>query len=1665
MPAPTLSLSVFAEGELDWNAFLAAVELPPLPAAFPLPTGGRLRISGDVSSDGGFTLRAVADVEMPDAASLWGIPVGTTARFEFRSDSLDPSASSPAAGLRGKVLLHARTRLPALPTIPGLVVVAGNDEVGDGWVDIRFIAEADSEGHLRVGAEIDHPLAVTLQLPGLAQPEAPIRAWLDAISLSLAIDDGASALLEMSGGFELRPLAPPAGLPVTQYLAPLFAAQPTLSGRCSLRLGMQGEAPSIALDATLDDAGFEFDLFDMLSRLSRGLGGPPGTTAEVPLEANFGFRLLGVGFAFAAPATGAGADSDTGPGFSVALRLAVSFGEIEAVGGFQLSDGGFAIGLERMVLPLAMPRFPLTRDEFLDYYDDADWELALDARLALWDGDLTASGQRARSRLEMQRALMRGVLALRGDGSAAAGYQMSPGHAQTYRAWLSTLFGALDTLTSVGAEADGGGLATFSLTPHAFEQLRAAFVPSAILDALEPLAGMAHGGESAFLAALEGRLGAEAVAAWRSPLLRYALRRGACFEATIDGERHAVAEDLSLVLRDILFVVPFDAPRDIGVSGTASLAGFVGPYDFLNDVGMTLGLSADLIYFSLEAADGRIPIPDVGRYTGGSINLSEFRLGFGYSKRSLAVAFSGGIVLPRQLVEDLDTSDVSVAGVRLPVQSRLSFRFELMPVPVVKVLPLLQFDLDLRQDVSPGLTDSRLCLPHWDGLQVIVPGVVRASLKRAAFSPLFACVPAPNVAFAGDLVIGDARNGVALIIDDLLVIGPVTTSSMPVPIPGMCDYTPFVANLCVGVRIAGFAVNFNIQRPFPSFSPMALIEVLALFSDPENYRVDPHGELANCLRVTLKDAWVVLPEPVKALLPGGEALVRRPIEITVNLVDFISAAQAMVAVVKPLAAALAEAVEQGADDAAQVGERLGALAGQVLSGNRAALVAALPLPLRQVDLGFALAGFSADASLLLMTHAEAIDTFKRRNKAASARTKPKAVPPGATMPAKQLRTMAYALPPMPGLPAPHDISDPATNPFNQPALQWVTLALLNQLAPEDASAAVMLGARVRLFEAVEQRFFGYLGDDGTFAMLSETNLPPLSLSVAGIEVALPLSVKGRLALIGRAAGDGAVSGEVYGTWQPLPGVELQLGKSATPLAFKLQGDGRFGLGGSVVCKVRGNACRIEGSADISDAHCLLDGVLTAGNASWLRVELAVRGAIGPGARFDVAGEGAASVLGMPLVDVEGGANERRLWLAGRLSTDTWQIAGQAALPVTIDANLAGEIALNRTLPNFRLLGSGGISLFGARMSEARCGIEYRGNRTLTWFEGTLRWHGRDWLGARIELDSNRVRISGLVSLDFEATPPGVAVGLLLRLDAQAALAFAYAGGLVELDARASWLIAAAIGTGAEQYRLPIAYGALPQLKRDMLPRTLVNFPGVGLPGQGALQEITLPIPELEVTSSLPLKMPTSITLPKLMPVEDTKFAELFEPQDNNWLNWLYLGKKPITYLSGVGYKGNSDTPTLDLNFPVDELLIPTGFKVVWKASEPLTLPFDEIPGFTLVLDWDDDAKRFVINGELKSPAPTLKLDVIGEVLTIVNTTANALDLEGWQVRDVAGHTYTFPAHTLLPGQEVELRTFKGNDAAGVFYWGRAQPVWNNKGDSAMLFNRFGAEIARVAASR
>ncbi|HEX2851607.1 MAG TPA: hypothetical protein VHO24_00105 [Opitutaceae bacterium] len=413
--------------------------------------------------------------------------------------------------------------------------------------------------------------------------------------------------------------------------------------------------------------------------------------------------------------------------------------------------------------------------------------------------------------------------------------------------------------------------------------------------------------------------------------------------------------------------IPFQNVRDIRVSGTVQMT-CEGPLQDISRLPLTLGLSTDMVYASVDTEGGvSIEVPELlPGYDKGRITIGQCRIGFGYTKRSFAFSFAGELVLPRQLLDDLDTSDEIGVGIRVPEKTNLAVRFDLIPMVFGKLvipLPMFQLNLDLRQGTRGLLRNHSTCEPGWDGLQLIVPGALRAGIERFSFNPLLGGIVAYwNSDFAGDLLVGDERNGLTLCLDNGFWAYAGDPSIYTIPLIPIMS-VPFCDDACVSLRLGGFTFALDVQRPLPTFSPMALFELLALASDPLHYEVAPRGELADMVRVTLADTRLQLPEPVYRIFPGAASIPLPRREATINLATYIRLLQHIGRAVSPVVEKAIKAAREQRTRQLDWKSISSSLRGASLGTLTRGLAEQIPPGMRQFGFTADFAGFHGSASL------------------------------------------------------------------------------------------------------------------------------------------------------------------------------------------------------------------------------------------------------------------------------------------------------------------------------------------------------------------------------------------------------------------------------------------------------------------------------------------------------------------------------------------------------------------------------------------------------------------------------------------------------------------------------------------------------------------------------
>ena len=85
-----------------------------------------------------------------------------------------------------------------------------------------------------------------------------------------------------------------------------------------------------------------------------------------------------------------------------------------------------------------------------------------------------------------------------------------------------------------------------------------------------------------------------------------------------------------------------------------------------------------------------------------------------------------------------------------------------------------------------------------------------------------------------------------------------------------------------------------------------------------------------------------------------------------------------------------------------------------------------------------------------------------------------------------------------------------------------------------------------------------------------------------------------------------------------------------------------------------------------------------------------------------------------------------------------------------------------------------------------------------------------------------------------------------------------------------------------------------------------------------------------------------------------------------------------------------------------------------------------------------------------------------EYVRFVNDGDASLDLDGYEVSDTAGNSYTFGGVTVDPGATITLYTGSGTDTDDTVYWGRGAAVWNNGGDTVFVDDPDGNTVVQYS---
>lgn len=898
---------------LQWQNISARIQLDQSLPLLPLPPDDaevtlRALWVGDQLQ---FTLGAALD----DVEKLWRF-IPEAARPQVDDARIEIELVVDGDDFNGELGLAFALRLPDIAALlPAGLSDAVMVETGDesDLIHLRFVAQigdaADGDSRGKLNASVEDPLSLSLQLPGLSLPQAPIQIAITDIGIALAADgEDVSGTFDLSGDFVLHPILPEAALGsappmMAQQLDRLLqlAREVDLSGTAALQLGIASDNAWFEVECTFDQAGLELDLFDMLASVSGAAGTlfGGGTESEIDLDIDVAVELRRITLSIGSAEPGA----DSVPfGFGISAMFSFAGQSADLV--FDLTHESLSFGIDRLRIPIAIPQLPLDRAD-LDRLRDAagEWDYGNRWQAEI-EPELDARIEEDNRQLDAARELL-------------AQYQ----------------------------DDGAGDLALFQLEFRTIPEIQ-----KRLFDVI--------GRKFLYQAALAvhqmlGRLGVEGS--------QSAYQQGMeIYQDAVDAVLGSLHFDtqLQFEISDARFMLPFNDPSDIRVEGGASIKGFApdDPLAPLGDLVFRLGLSADAIYFAVEGGAAPIPLPDFGRYPGSAINLDRLVIGYGYSKNSLKIDFAGELILSQQLIEDADTSAELGLGIRLPQNNKLQFKLDLIPVTlgeVELVIPLLAFDIDLRSDTPPIPAPLGSCRPAWDGLQLHVPGALHVGLKRLAFSPFFGPLPAANYKYDYDLELGDDDFGLRHVAD-YRMIAPIAGT---IPIPFLADLVPFFERFCLDLRIAGFGLKFDLARPFPKPSPLLIFELLGFLSDT-SVPIDPSGHIAGLMYAELYHGRITVPERIQALFPAANGLVGQDLQAKIDVTTII-------ALYQQLQGLLDELQQRLAGSSASAADWLQALADSPPQVAVAELLRLLPEPLTTLQLEGRLLHFEASATFLL----------------------------------------------------------------------------------------------------------------------------------------------------------------------------------------------------------------------------------------------------------------------------------------------------------------------------------------------------------------------------------------------------------------------------------------------------------------------------------------------------------------------------------------------------------------------------------------------------------------------------------------------------------------------------------------------------------------------------
>jgi micrococcal nuclease len=129
-------------------------------------------------------------------------------------------------------------------------------------------------------------------------------------------------------------------------------------------------------------------------------------------------------------------------------------------------------------------------------------------------------------------------------------------------------------------------------------------------------------------------------------------------------------------------------------------------------------------------------------------------------------------------------------------------------------------------------------------------------------------------------------------------------------------------------------------------------------------------------------------------------------------------------------------------------------------------------------------------------------------------------------------------------------------------------------------------------------------------------------------------------------------------------------------------------------------------------------------------------------------------------------------------------------------------------------------------------------------------------------------------------------------------------------------------------------------------------------------------------------------------------------------------------------------------------------------DDPDNNRFDELLSKTLsaakknhVGMWQESLYKIAISEVMADPPGEDEKNLNKEWVLLQNTGKEPIPMKGFILKDQSNHRYVFPEFTLKINGEVKIHTGTGKNTSETLYWGSDEPIWNNSGDTAFLYDQ------------